>query len=70
MSKRKRRRFSKDADTRVDHILVGSNVFYQSRVWKVTAAYQENPETSPWLTLRRGLLEATAKPHEVVTAFD
>lgn len=71
MSKRKgRMRFRKDAATKVEHVLVGSNVYYQSHIWRVTAAHQDNPETSPWLVLRRGLLEATAKPYEVVTAFD
>lgn len=54
----------------VDHALVGRDVRYQDRIWKVVAAYQRSSSAKPWLTLKRGMFEATAKPKEIGLVFD
>lgn len=55
----------------INHTLLDCNVHYLGNVWRVTVAYQgATPDLEPWLVLRRGTTEVTAKPHEVVLAFD
>ena len=53
-----------------DHSLIGYNVLYLGKVWKVCSAHRASPSVEPWLTLRRGNAEVAAKPHEVEPVFD
>ena len=55
---------------KIDHILIGFDVSYLGYVWKVTAAHLKDASEDPWLTMRRGNVEVTAKPKEVVPVFD
>ncbi len=64
MKKSKRRR-------RTEHALIGRDVWYHGRVWRVVSAHAGSNQGSPWLTLRRGFgMEVLAKTHEVEEAFN
>lgn len=54
----------------VDHALVGRNVKYRDRVWKVAGAQRRANSKKPWLILRDGFDEASAKPRDIVLVFD
>jgi hypothetical protein len=54
----------------LSHSLIGLNVLYLGKVWRVCCAHRASRDVEPWLTLRRGLTEVAAKPSEVESAFD
>jgi hypothetical protein len=56
--------------TKIDHRLIGFDVHYQSKIWRVISAHQNRGQAFPWLTLRRGLIEAVAKSWEVAEVYN
>ena len=54
-----------------DHTLIGYDVWFRGRVWRVVSAHGGDNHGSPWLTLKRGLgIEALAKTYEVQEALN
>lgn len=54
----------------VEHALVGKDVRYRNRVWKVIAAQVRVDNTKPWLILKDGFSETSAKPNDIELVFD
>jgi hypothetical protein len=56
---------------KVQHTLVGHEVWFRGTIWRVISAHSGGNQGSPWLTLKRGPgFEALAKVHEVREAFN
>ena len=53
------------------HPLLGMDVWYKGKLWRVVAAHYTAQRVCPWLTLKRGQgIEALAKSYEVVQVFN